>query len=292
MTAPTTRAEVRPALTLANTAPPWLMVVIAVFTIQFGSALAKELFDVVGFTGVVAIRTIFGAAIYILLGRPRLLGHSAETYRYAVLYGIAITANMLLFYAAIERIPLGNEVAIAFAGPLSMSVVGSRRALDLLWVAMAVIGIFLLSPITDTSIDPLGALLALGCAFAWAALILVMKRSGGLLPGNGMLTLAMVIAAVLAAPFGAVQALGIFASPSLLALGLMVTLLSVVIPLYLESTALKRLSSRTFGLLMSLEPAAATLIGWLILREDLGIESIIGIALVTIAAAGTTRNER
>jgi inner membrane transporter RhtA len=291
MTAPITHAEVRPAASLINAVPPWLLVFISIISVQLGAALSKSLFETVGSMGVVSIRTIVGAAIFLIIARPRLFGHSRVAYRYIILYGITISANMLLFYAAIERIPLGISVAIAFAGPLTVSVVGSRRWIDLLWIVLAVIGILLLSPITDTTLDPLGTFLAFGCALAWGSLILVTKRAGALLPGSSMLALAMCVAAVIAAPFGAARAVGVFEQPALAGLALVVAVLSAVIPFLFEFMALKRLSSRAFGLLMSLEPAAAAILGWLILHEDLGIESIIGIALVSIAAAGTTAAE-
>lgn len=292
MTAPTTHAEANPAASLVDAVPPWLLVVISIISVQLGAALSKSLFETVGSMGVVSIRTIVGAAIFLVIARPRLFGHRRVAYRYIVLYGITISTNMLLFYAAIERIPLGISVAIAFAGPLTVSVVGSRRLIDVLWIVLAVIGILLLSPITDTTLDPLGTLLAFGCAVAWGSLILVTKRAGALLPGSTMLALAMCVAAVIAAPFGAAQAVAIFGQPALMGLALVVAVLSAVIPFLFEFMALKRLSSRAFGLLMSLEPAAAAILGWLILREDLPIESIIGIVLVSIAAAGTTAAEQ
>jgi inner membrane transporter RhtA len=148
----------------------------------------------------------------------------------------------------------------------------------------------LLSPITDATLDPVGLLLAFVCSFAWASFIIVTKRAGNLLPGNTMLTLSMCMAAVVAAPFGAVRAVGILTSPSLMAIAILVAVLASVIPFGFEFVALKHLPPRTFGLLMSLEPAAAALMGWIILHEVLGVEKIVGIGLVVIAAAATTRS--
>ncbi len=270
--------------------PPWLLVITAIISVQIGAAFAKGLFDAVGSSGVVFLRTFLGGAMLVLLVRPRLRGHSAPTYRFMIVYGITIAANMLTFYAAIDRIPLGTAVAIAFCGPLLISVIGSRRAADLVWVAVAAAGILLLSPITDAALDPLGTALALICAAAWAIFILVTKRAGSLLPGSTMLALAMCCAALASAPFGAVGALELAAQPSLIGLALIVALLSSTVPFMLEFNALRRLSPRVFSLLMTLEPAAAAIVGWALLGETLGRESWIGIALVTLAAAATARS--
>jgi inner membrane transporter RhtA len=270
--------------------PPWLLVVTAIVSVQVGAAFAKGLFDAAGSSGVVFLRTFLGGLILVALVRPRLRGHGAAAYRFMIVYGVTIAVNMLTFYAAIDRIPLGVAVAIAFCGPLSLSVIGSRRALDLLWVVLAVIGILLLSPITDSAVDPLGVGLAFVCAGAWATFILVTKRAGSLLPGNTMLAFAMCLAAFASAPFGLVGAFGVLAQPSLIGLALLVALLSSVVPFVLEFTALRHLSPRVFGLLMSLEPAVAALVGWALLGETLGREAWIGIALVTTAAAATARS--
>lgn len=272
--------------------PPWLLVLIAVTSVQIGAAFAKQLFDAIGFEGVVFVRTFIGGIVFLLMFRPQVRGHSWHVWRYVAIYSATIAANMLLFYAAIERIPLGIAVAIAFAGPLMISVLGSRRAIDFVWVVMAAVGILLLSPITDATLDPVGILFAGICSAAWAIYIIVTKRAANVLPGNTMLALAMCGAAVIAAPFGAVNALGVLSDVSLIVIGLVVALLSTVIPFWLEFLAIQRLAPRTAALLMSLEPAVAALMGWIILREHLSPETVVGIGLVTIAAAMTTRSDR
>jgi len=272
-----------------NILPPWALTVIAILSVQTGAAIAKALFEVAGSSGVVFLRTFISALVFLVLVRPRLRGYTMSTYGFIALYGATVTFNMLTFYAAIDRIPLGVAVAISFAGPLAISIMGSRRASDLVWVAVAVVGILLLSPITDAALDPVGVLLAFGCAVAWAAYVLMTKRAGTVLEGNTTLALATCAAALFAAPFGASQAAAVLASPSLVGIAILVALMTLVIPVWLEFIALKQLSPRVFGLLMSLEPAAATVVGWIILHETLGIVQIAGIILVTLAAAATTR---
>lgn len=268
---------------------PWMLVVVAVTSVQFGAAIAKQLFDAIGFGGVVFLRAFLGGLVFLVLERPALRGYTRTQVKYMLLYGAILAANMLLFYSAIERIPLGIAVAIAFAGPLVVSVAGSRRLLDLVWVALAAVGILLLSPITDVTLDIVGLALAATCGLAWGLYIIITKRASGMLPGNTMLAFAMLVAALVASPFGAVSAAGILGSPALMGLAVVVVLLSSVVPFGLEFMALKRLTPRAFGLLVSLEPAAAAVMGWVILQEHLGWEKILGIAFVTVAAAATTR---
>ncbi|MFN8447983.1 MAG: EamA family transporter [Anaerolineae bacterium] len=274
---------------LSSFPQPWMLVIIAVVSVQLGAAVAKQLFDAIGFGGVVFLRTFFGGLIFMLFVRPRLRGYSRRVYGYIVIYGITITANMLSFYAAIERIPLGVAVAVAFIGPLGVAVLGSRRASDLVWVALAAVGILLLSPFTDVTLDLAGLLLAVVCGLVWGLYIVVTKRVGSLLPGNTMLALSMCVAALVAAPTGAVSAVGVLASPQLLLTGIVVALLSSVIPFWLEFRALKSLAPGTFGLLVSLEPVAASVMGWLVLHEELGLTKMVGIGLVTLAAIATAR---
>lgn len=270
--------------------PPWLSIIIAIVSVQMGAAIATQLFDTAGSGGVVFLRTALSGLFFVVVTRPRLWGYSLQIYGLSLVYGATIGLNMLAFYLAIARIPLGVTVAIAFIGPLTISVLGSRRASDLLWVALAAIGIMLLSPITDTSLDIIGVGLAFVCSFAWTAFILLSKRIGNLLPGNTMLTLSMCMAALVSAPFGAVESLAVLAEPVLILLALVVALFSAIIPFWLELKAIKQLPVRVFGLLMSLEPAVAALIGWIFLHNLLGIEKVAGIALVTIASIATSRS--
>jgi inner membrane transporter RhtA len=286
-----------PAKTGAVTArvfvlPPWAMVIVAVVSVQMGAALAKQLFDAAGPSGVVFIRTLLGAAMFYLLWRPRLFGHSRKAYRYIVLYGANIALMMLTFYAAINRIPLGVAVAIAFAGPLGVAVFGSRKPQDFVWVLAAGVGILLLSPFTNASLDPVGILLAMLEAVLWGCYILLTGRINRVLDGNTVLTLSMGVAAVVALPLGIGGAAQVVASPALIVLGLLVALLSSAIPFSLEFQALKTMPPREFGLLVSLEPVMAAVMGFVILHEALGIREIIGIALVTAAAVATARSAK
>jgi inner membrane transporter RhtA len=275
---------------LTATLPPWALVAAAVVSVQVGAAVAKQLFDVAGPVGVVFLRTLLAAAIFWVLWRPRLRGHTTRAYALMVLYGINIALMMLSFYASIDRIPLGVAVAIAFAGPLGLAVAGSRRVVDVLWVTMAALGILLLSPITNADLDPLGVVFALGSALLWSAFVLLSGRVNRALDGNTALALSMSVAALVALPAGFNSGIKVLADPALIALAVVVAVLSSAIPFALEFRALKTMPPRAFGLMVSLEPVVAAMIGFLVLREALGWREVAGIVLVTIAAVATARS--
>ncbi len=279
----------RPVAGMMARVPPWLLVIFGIISVQIGAAFAKGLFEVSGTAGVVFIRTLVGAVLFTAIWRPRWRGYSRRVYIFMGLYGIVIAANMLLFYAAISRIPLGVAVAIAFAGPLVVAVLGSRKPMDLVWVALAAVGIILLSPLTNEALDGLGVLLAIITAVMWALYIFFTKRVSTMLEGHTALAMSMCVAALVALPFGGIGAAKVLADPGLIVLGLLVALLSSAIPFALDFTAMKHLTPRVYGLLASVEPVAGAVIGFIVLHEALGVREVIGIGLVTVAAIATTR---
>ena len=194
------------------------------------------------------------------------------------------------FYEALDRLPLGVAVTLEFVGPLGVAVSGSRRALDLLWVALAAAGILLLADGGGGDTDALGVVLALTAGAFWAAYILIAARVGQALPGGAGLTLAMVIASAMLIPVGVADAGGALFEPEVLAIGAGVAMLSSAIPYSLELEALRRLPAHVFGVLMSLEPAMAALAGLVVLGEVLGAREIVAIGLVVAASAGAARS--
>ena len=276
----------------ADRIPPTLLVLAAVSSVQFGGAFAKTLFDEVGPGGTVLLRVVFAAVILAALWRPGLAGRSAEEWRLIVAYGFVLVAMNLSFYEALDRIPLGIAVTFEFVGPLGVAIAGSRRALDLVWVGLAAAGILLLSNFGTADLDGLGVALALIAGGFWAAYILLAARVGRRLPGGQGLALAMAVGAVMVAPFGLADAGGDIFSAEVLAVGLAVAILSSAIPYTLELEALRRLPEGVFGVLMSLEPAAAALAGFIVLGEDLAAQELIAIALVVTASAGAARHAR
>ena len=258
----------------------------AVASVQLGAAVATTLFDELGPAGTVLLRTGFAAVALLLLWRPGLRGRARGALRDAVLYGLTLAAMNLSFYGALDRVPLGIAVTLEFTGPFAVAVAGSRRASDLLWVALAAAGIVLLSPGVQGSLDTTGVLLALLAGVFWAAYIVLAARVGRAFSGGHGLALAMVVATVVLLPSGIVAGGSDLGDPALLAVGLAVALLSSAIPYSLELEALRRLPKGTFGVLMSLEPAVAALVGLVALGQGLSANEVVAIALVVAASAG------
>jgi inner membrane transporter RhtA len=258
----------------------------AVASVQLGAAVATTLFDELGAAGTVLLRTGFAAVALLLLWRPGLRGRTRGALREAVLYGLTLAAMNLSFYGALDRIPLGIAVTLEFTGPFAVAVAASRRASDLLWVALAAAGIVLLSPGVHGSLDTTGVLLALLAGVFWAAYIVLAARVGRAFSGGQGLTLAMVVATLVLLPSGIVAGGSDLGDPALLAVGFAVALLSSAIPYSLELEALRRLPKGTFGVLMSLEPAVAALVGLVALGQDLSANEVVAIALVVAASAG------
>ena len=267
------------------------LVLASIVSVQAGAALATTIFDSVGSSGAVLLRAFFGAAALLALTRGGALRSRNWLHRDIVLLGIAVATVNLLFYAALERLPLGITVTLEFVGPLGVAVFGSRRPRDVLWVLLAAAGIVLLSDgAGGEGIDPLGVVLALAAGAFWAAYIVQSARVGRLAPGIGGATMAAVISTVLVAPFGLVQGGGALFDPSVLAVGAGVGVLSTAIPYAFEMEALRRLPQAVFGVLMSLEPAVAATIGLLALSQSLASREIVAIGLVVLASAGALRS--
>ena len=269
--------------------PPTGLVVLSIGSTQIGAAIAKSLFDELGPAGTVFLRVFFAAGVLILVWRPRLRGYAGTNYFAAILFGLVLAGMNLSFYSAIERIPLGIAVTLEFVGPLGVAVAGSRRVLDLLWVVLAAVGVVILAPLGGASLDPLGVGLALLAGSFWAAYILLGARTGRAFPGGAGLAIAMFIAAVVLLPVGVLDGGAALLDPKLLIMGFGVALLSSAIPYSFEIEALRHLSTRVFGVLLSLEPAIAALLGFLILGEQLSLRAAIAISLVTLATVGASQ---
>jgi inner membrane transporter RhtA len=261
------------------------LVLTSVASVQLGAAVATTLFDELQPGGTVLLRTGFAAVILVAIWRPGIPRGASGPLRDAALYGCTLAAMNLSFYAALDRIPLGIAVAFEFVGPFAVAVAGSRRPLDLVWVALAATGILLLSPIHG-SLDGLGVAFALLAGGFWAAYIVLTARIGRSFTGGQGLALGMAFSTILLLPVGLVAAGGELGHPGLLAIGLGVAVLSSAIPYSLELEALRRLPKGTFGVLMSLEPAVAALVGLVVLGQDLSAVEVVAIGCVVSASAG------
>lgn len=257
---------------------------------QAGSALAKELFPVLGPVGIVGIRVAFAALILLIVWRKHLRGgYGWKAYGQAALFGLALGSMNLCFYLSISQIPLGITVTVEFLGPLTLALALSRKWLDLLWIVLAVGGILLLAPIGglgSSSFSLLGIGLALLAGVFWAMYILLSSRVGGIFPGGTGLAFATTTAALVLLPLGILQARSALLNPLLLLAGAGVGVLSTALPYSLEMEALRHLPSRVFSILLSLSPAIASLMGFLLLHEHLNWQDVIAIVLISAASAG------
>jgi inner membrane transporter RhtA len=269
--------------------PPTALVLVGIASTQLGAALAKSLFDELGPSGTVFLRVLFAALVLAALWRPGLRRWSRAELALAATFGVALAGMNLSFYAALDRIPLGIAVTLEFWGPLAVALLGSRRALDLVWTGLAAAGIVLLADPGGGGADPVGVALALTAGACWAAYILLSQRAGRAFPGGTGLAIAMSFGALLLVPVGLGGAGPDLLEPGLLAAGAAVAVLSSALPYSLELEALRRLPAQVFGVMMSLEPAVAALVGLVVLGEVLGAREVVAILLVVAASAGAMR---
>ena len=195
----------------------------------------------------------------------------------------------LLFYSALARIPLGIAVALEFTGPLTLSLILSRRAIDSLWVILATAGLMLLYPgdMPEAALDPIGIFFALGAGVCWALYIVFGKISGGKDEGGAVTALGMTTAALVVIPVGISAPLTGLLAGHLWLLALAVAIFSSALPYSLEMIALRRLPTQAFGIMMSLEPALAALIGQVRLNEHLLTRQWLAIVSIIVASAGS-----
>jgi inner membrane transporter RhtA len=281
---------------VSRQAPLWLAIVallISMTSYQCGAAVAKQLFPRVGAQGATAFRLGLGALILLLARRPWRNARRGADWRALWGYGLAMGAMNLVFYMALRTIPLGLAVALEFTGPLAIALFGSRRALDLAWVVLAVTGLALLLPLRGSAhaLDPVGVAYALAAGVGWALYILFGQKAGAAYGGDAV-TWGIAIGALLAVPAGVAHAGAALWSPALWPLGLGVAVLSSVLPYSLEMIALTRLPARSFSVLLSLEPAIAALAGAAFLGERLGRLQWLAIAAIVAASAGAAYTAR
>ncbi|OIK24258.1 EamA family transporter [Streptomyces malaysiense] len=260
-------------------------------SVQFGGALAVTLMPRAGALGVVTLRLVAAAVVLLLFCRPRLRGHSRADWGTVIAFGVALGGMNSLFYEAVARIPLGPAVTLEVLGPLALSVVSSRRLVNVVWAALALGGVFLLGGGGFRGLDPVGVGFALGAGVMWAAYIVFSARTGRRFPQADGLALAMTVAALLVLPLGIDSAGDRLLDPVTLGLGAAVAVLSSVLPYTLELLALRNLPAATFAVLMSLDPALAATAGFLILGQALSASQIAAIALVVAASIGAVRTQ-
>jgi inner membrane transporter RhtA len=268
--------------------PAPLLALAAIVSVQIGSAFARTLFDTAGAGGSTLLRLGISGALLLAMVRPRPARWSPAARRAAVLLGATMAVMNLSFYQAIERVPLGIAVTVEFLGPLLVALAQTRRLRDLGWALLALAGVALLGLGDRTSAPLTGAGFALLAGLFWGIYILASARVGRLLPGTGGLAVALATAALLTVPFGAAGVGRSLHRPDVLLGGLLVALLASLIPYALELSALRRMPTRVFGVLMSTEPAVGALAGLAVLGQTLHSREIAALVMVSAASAGVT----
>jgi inner membrane transporter RhtA len=272
-----------------STLLPIALLLAAMASVQMGASIAKTMFPAVGPVGMVAVRITLGTLVLCMLMRPWRARLTAANWRPLAVYGITLAVMNLFYYLSLNRIPLGIAVAIEFTGPLAVAVCSSRRLLDFCWILLAVAGLLLLLPVAHVGvgIDPLGGLFALAAGACWALYIIYGQKAGAA-HGRQTVAIGSLISAVIVIPIGLIDRGSALFSSSILLPGLAVGILSTALPYTLEMYALTRLPARTFGILMSIEPAFGALIGFVYLHEWLSAIQWTAIALVIVASIGAT----
>lgn len=301
MTAATSPAT--PVKRRALPGPAILLVLGSCSSLQAGAALAMRLFPVLGASGATLLRVGLAAIVLLAVTRPRVRGWRRRQWQAVLLYGVSIAGTNAFFYAALARLPLGTAVTIQFLGPLTLSAALSRRMRDLGWVLLAVTGVAILGLTASHGTtaggsgghDPLslaGVAFALASGAFWATYIITGARVSAAVPGRGGLAVAMSAGALVLLPFGALDAARIVQSPHLIPVAFSMAMLASVVPYSLELAAMRRAPKRVFGILLSLEPAVATMAGWLLLGQHASAVALAAVVIVVAASTGSALGSR
>lgn len=267
------------------------MVIASIVVVQVGAATAVTAFDEVGASGMALMRLGFAAVILCAISRPTVRGRSKHDWMTIAAFGALTAVLCLSAFAAVDRLPLGLVVTLQLLGPLGLAVIMSRRLREFAWAGIAVVGVVLLGE-AGGNLNVAGVGFALLGAVAWAGYILLSAETGRRFDGLDGLALAIATAAVLVAPFGVASGGSALLRPAMLLVGAVVALMTSVITFALELAALRHVSARAFGVLMSLNPVMAALAGFVVLGQRVSPQQGAGIALVIAASAATVSGAR
>lgn len=269
---------------------PVILIILSMVSLVSGASLAKQLFSAIGSESTSVIRLGVAALFLTIIWRPWRTKLNRGQLKIIAIYGICLGVMNFLFYMAIARLPLGIAIAIEFIGPLSVAIYLSRKAYDFLWAILAIAGIVLILPLSAVQgpVDIVGVIYALGAAAAWALYVIQGKKAATATHSGVVTSLGMTAGFVAVFPFGATNIPMVFSSSTLVLTAIGVGILSSAIPYSLEMVALKKIESKHFGLLMSMEPAIGAIGGYLYLNEQLTTLQLLAIFCIIAASVGST----
>ena len=267
-----------------------LILLIAMISMQSSGSFAKYLFAEFPILTVSAMRLLLGSLILALIFKVWQIHFKQVKWSAIISYGIALAGMNMLFYLAIDRLPLGIAVSFEFIGPLSVALFYARQKFDFIWVGLAILGLILLFPFDQTAqpLDPIGILFALGAGTCWALYIVAGQKPSGI-SGNHTVCLGMFVGMCILMPIALFSGMPAHAfEPSSLLYFMALAVLASALPFTLEMIALRNLSALSFGTLMSLEPAVAALSGFIFLGEHLLWTQWLALATIISASIGCT----
>ncbi len=269
---------------------PIVMIILAMLSIQFGASVAKQLFPVIGVGAATGFRLFFAALILLGIWRPWRKKLAPKSWKSILIYGLSLGLMNLLFYLSLERIPLGLAVGLEFTGPLAVALFLSRKPFDFIWATLAAIGIYLILPVSTlaTSLDAIGIFFAFAAGACWGLYILFGKSASQQEELGAVTSVGMLVAALVVLPFVLVLTDFSKITLSIFPFGIAIAVLSSAIPYSFEMVALKKIPTKTFGILMSMEPAIAALMGYLNLKEHLTSLQMTAILFIIIASFGAS----
>jgi inner membrane transporter RhtA len=280
---------------LLHVVPPPGLLLLAILSMQFGAALAISFFGVLGPLRASALRLAFSGLILLAFIRPD-IGILRRRFWLLLLFGAVLAGMNLTIYQALARLPQGVAITVEFLGPLAVAAATSRRRIDFLWIGLALFGVLLLTPVAGSTtgrLDPVGLVLALVAAAGWGAYVLISPKVGQAVPGHDGLAFGFGLAGLLVLPLALLLGGGTGAPPTAVLLGMLaVAVFSTAIPFTLEFEALRRMPPKTYGVLVTLEPAVASLAGLILLHQAIGPRALAAMLAVTVAAMGATLTKK
>ena len=247
-----------------------------------GAAIAVTLFATIPAGTVALLRVVGAGSILVLIRRSWRREWNRDTLIRAGVFGSVLAGMNLTFYLAIDRLPLGNAVAIEFIGPVAVAALGAHSLRKRGALALAVAGVVLLAGVSPEGTLP-GVGFALLAATLWAGYIILGARMATAGSGVDGLGVGMLIGALVISPLTAAGLAGLAAVPLLVLLALATGLLSNAIPYGIDQVVLTTVERTRFAFLQSLLPVVATIVGLVALAQRPSLAELAGILCVATA---------